>query len=232
MSYNLSSPLNFVGGSLINFQAAPSNNRIARFGTVNDGDMPQLNSSGVIVPLPAGANGSLFTTVSGIPAWRNPQSGSYTPETDIRLAYNSGQFINAGVPVLLQAYKTSASAQTYPVAPGVTNVYDTVITDTASAYNSTTGVFTAPSSGLYLCCAGAQCVGGGATSNFQVVTLLNGVTQTQCIGTGSFTGYVYDCFNVAAGETLAIRAQAITASSGSTGYGPAGTQFLFIYKIF
>lgn len=184
LSYS-GSALPIANGGTNATTAAAAYNNLSPMTTT--GDIEYEASAGVAARLPIGTSGQVLAVQSGLPAWINPsQVGS-----------------------VVASYYLSA---TYTPSAGSPIVFNTKVIDTNNAYNSSTGVFTAPVSGNYIVTANVNTTGGPD----QVVIYINGVAY---MGAGLTPGQANVEGSFLVGATVPCL-QGQTISLNSTGGAP------------
>jgi len=96
--------------------------------TYATGDILYASAANTLSKLPIGAAGEVLTVTAGLPAWE-PAGAGTSVAFDVYLSGNIGGVTGDGT--------------VYPI------IYDTVNFDTNSAYNTGTGLYTFPVTGIY-----------------------------------------------------------------------------------
>ncbi len=159
------------------------------------------STSGYVGFSPAAAAGSTTYT---LPSADGTSGQALTTNGSATLAWSSV----ASPTVLVAAARTSAYT---PTSSYATLVYNTASTNVGSAYNTSTGVFTAPSTGLYEILVNNAYATGSATNNWLTARIMvNGSSETET--TLAITPYSGTTYSSLVSHTI------VQMTSGQTAY--------------
>ena len=190
------------------------------FGNMGTGSNTVANDGAAATDLGIKATNNLYIGTGGTNARMKIDSTGVVKIHDLAgtgsravIASSTG-VLSAPTPVHARGYRATSN-QSIASAGTTTVVFNAESYDTATAFNTTTGVFTAPSAGKYLLIANLTFanINSGSIS----VDIYNGSTnlatyQESTSPTGTFSISLSTVASVAASDTLSVR---VTASDGA-----------------
>jgi len=171
---------------------------------------------------PTGVTGPGTTTDRAISTW-NGTGGTALFNNSTTTISSGGILTMTAQPAMFAVRSTGGSNITGDGTISSAIAFDSVGFDQGSNYNSSTGVFTAPSAGIYSVDATVEFVSLGTATQYTIYIYLNGspataYTKSGVVTSGTSSTSVKNLLKLAVNDTLDVRIQA-TGTSKTVGFG-------------